>query len=531
MNRAGRLGVGIVGAGRVGPVIGAALGGAGHAIVGITAGSDPRPRRRDAAGRAVPRSARDRRAQRARHPRGADEQLADLVAAWPRPALAAGPAGAAHGAAARHRGARARRRRRARSRSRFTPRWRSPAPASTCGGCRRGARGDRPAPVLPIAQALVVEMGGEPVVVAEADRAAYAEAIAAATEFSRAIVQQSTSLLRGIGIDNPGGYLSALVRSTVDQALTLETRPDWEASSGQRRRRRLGRARRAGRPAGRAGWAAGVASKDDQLHRRAAHPTGGSQKRSTDDGGCCAGYLRRAHRRTRPHDGRAARRPPRPRRPGPRARRHRRGLDLRQPAAVRRRRGLRGLPAHPDADRRCSSRSASTSSSPRASTRCTGRPQTTKVTGGRGRRAVRGPLPPGPLRRGADGRGEAAQHRAARMSRCSAQGCAAGLPRAADGARPEPRRRGVGSRPCATTTVWRSRRNRLPRRARPQSGRQARRRARGRRLPPIAASTPARRRPVGAHGRGARRLEYLKVVDPGTFLPVDEGHAGPGAAC
>ncbi|MDZ4046255.1 MAG: NAD(P)-binding domain-containing protein, partial [Rhodoglobus sp.] len=40
MPRDGRLGVGIIGAGRVGPVIGAALGGAGHAVVGITSGSD-----------------------------------------------------------------------------------------------------------------------------------------------------------------------------------------------------------------------------------------------------------------------------------------------------------------------------------------------------------------------------------------------------------------------------------------------------------------------------------------------------------
>jgi len=40
VRRDGRLGVGIIGAGRVGPVVGAALGGAGHAIVGITSGSD-----------------------------------------------------------------------------------------------------------------------------------------------------------------------------------------------------------------------------------------------------------------------------------------------------------------------------------------------------------------------------------------------------------------------------------------------------------------------------------------------------------
>ncbi|RZI92360.1 MAG: DUF2520 domain-containing protein, partial [Microbacterium sp.] len=41
MTRSGRLGVGIIGAGRVGPVIGAALAGAGHAVIGITTGSDP----------------------------------------------------------------------------------------------------------------------------------------------------------------------------------------------------------------------------------------------------------------------------------------------------------------------------------------------------------------------------------------------------------------------------------------------------------------------------------------------------------
>ena len=82
-----------------------------------------------------------------------------------------------------------------------------------------------PAAVLPIAQALAVEMGCEPVVVAEDDRAAYAEAIQTASEFSRAIVQQATGLLRGIGVENPGGYLSALVGSTVEQALREASDP------------------------------------------------------------------------------------------------------------------------------------------------------------------------------------------------------------------------------------------------------------------------------------------------------------------
>jgi predicted short-subunit dehydrogenase-like oxidoreductase (DUF2520 family) len=80
-----------------------------------------------------------------------------------------------------------------------------------------------PAAVLPIAQALAVELGCEPVVIREEDRPAYAEAIATATEFSRSIVRQATGILAAIGVENPGGYLSALVRSTVDHALTDAT--------------------------------------------------------------------------------------------------------------------------------------------------------------------------------------------------------------------------------------------------------------------------------------------------------------------
>ena len=56
--------------------------------------------------------------------------------------------------------------------------------------------------------------------VAEESRAAYAEALATATEFSRSIVRQSTDLLAQAGIPYPGRYLSALIHSTVDHALT-----------------------------------------------------------------------------------------------------------------------------------------------------------------------------------------------------------------------------------------------------------------------------------------------------------------------
>jgi predicted short-subunit dehydrogenase-like oxidoreductase (DUF2520 family) len=76
-----------------------------------------------------------------------------------------------------------------------------------------------PTPVLPIGQALVVEMGGEPLVIAEADRPAYADAIAAATAFSTAIIAQAAGTLAGIGVESPGRVLAPLMRSAVENAL------------------------------------------------------------------------------------------------------------------------------------------------------------------------------------------------------------------------------------------------------------------------------------------------------------------------
>jgi len=221
MRRDGRLGVGIIGAGRVGPVIGAALAGAGHALTGITSGSDDERveailpgvpvldalevvRRSELVIVAVPRA----------ELAGLVAGLADLEA-WQIGQLVL-HTDAAHGIEvlrpAAERGA--------------IPLAVHPAIAftGTSMDLRQLAASyaavTAPAAVLPIAQALAVELGCEPVVVAEEDRAAYAEAIETAFEFSRQIVRQATGILRGIGFDNPGGYLSALVRSTVDHALT-----------------------------------------------------------------------------------------------------------------------------------------------------------------------------------------------------------------------------------------------------------------------------------------------------------------------
>ncbi|CAN5241105.1 hypothetical protein BH09ACT6_BH09ACT6_13250 [soil metagenome] len=220
--RSGRLGIGIIGAGRVGPVLGAALAGAGHAIVGISAISASSRERAEAMLPGAPILEVPLLIERSELVILAvpPEELAELVSglaatgAWQpgqlvvhtaaefgigvlAPALAAG----------------------------VIPLAIHPAMSFTGTSIDVGQlfgtyfAVTAPAPVLPIGQALVVEMGGEPIVVDEADRAAYAEAISTATSFSTAIIEQATGILATIGIESPGAMLAPLVRSSVEIAL------------------------------------------------------------------------------------------------------------------------------------------------------------------------------------------------------------------------------------------------------------------------------------------------------------------------
>lgn len=221
--RSGRLGLGIIGAGHVGPVLGAALAGAGHAIVGVSAVSEVS---RDRVETLLPR------APILDVPTLVERSELVILAVPDRelPALVSGLAttgtwqpgqivlhtapgygiGVLQPAAAMG----------------VIPLAVHPALEFTGTSLDLVRLAESyfavtaPPPVLPIGQALVVEMGGEPVAVEEEDRPAYAEAIATATSFSRSIVEQSTALLHSIGVENPGSFLSSLVRSAVDNALT-----------------------------------------------------------------------------------------------------------------------------------------------------------------------------------------------------------------------------------------------------------------------------------------------------------------------
>ena len=220
--RSGRLGIGIIGAGHVGPVLGAALAHAGHAIVGISAVSEASRDRVEVMLPDVPILEIPDVIERSELvilavPESQLEQLvAGLAAAgvWQPGQLVLHTApsfgvGVLAPAAAMG----------------VIPLALHPAMAFTGTSIDVSRLHDSyfavtaPTPVQPIGQALVVEMGGEPVLVAEADRAAYAEAIAVATSFSTAIVEQSVGILNEIGIEEPGRLLAPLVRSAVENAL------------------------------------------------------------------------------------------------------------------------------------------------------------------------------------------------------------------------------------------------------------------------------------------------------------------------
>lgn len=227
----GRLGVGIIGAGRVGPVLGAALAGAGHAIVGVDATGADAIDRVEALLSGVPILDAPTLVERSELVLLAvpTEQLAGLVeglastGAW-QPGQLVVHTAAEHGIEilrpALERGA--------------IPIALHPAMAFT------GTRLDlaslheatiavtAPGPVLPIGQALAVEMGAEPIIIDEVDRPAYAEALAVARDYADGIVAQALRQLHELGVEQPSRVIGGVVRSSVERALARYPDPPLE---------------------------------------------------------------------------------------------------------------------------------------------------------------------------------------------------------------------------------------------------------------------------------------------------------------
>lgn len=220
--RPGRLGVGVVGAGRVGAVLGSALRSVGHAVVGATAISEESRERAAAMLPGVPVLAIEEVVERSELVLLAvpDDVLPDLVARIARlggwqPGQLVVHTSARHGLAA------------------LDPARQAGAitlaihPAMTFTGTSLDLSRlegttfavTAPAAVLPIGQALVVEMGGEPVVIDDAARAVYAETLDQATRAVRDVVAQAAQALGVAGVEHPGRLLTPLLMGALDAAL------------------------------------------------------------------------------------------------------------------------------------------------------------------------------------------------------------------------------------------------------------------------------------------------------------------------
>ncbi|MVT26271.1 DUF2520 domain-containing protein [Nesterenkonia alkaliphila] len=220
--RQGRLGVGVISAGKVGAVLGAALRGAGHQMVGVHAISAESQDRAENLLPGVPVLEIPEILRRAELVLLAvpDDALAELVA---------GAAEAGHfqpGQLVIH------------TSGRYGTAVLAPAeqagaiglavhPAMTFTGmsldlqrlaaCAFAVTAQPE--VLPVAQALAVEMGGEPVVVAEEHRGAYHAALAHASNHLNVLAAQSSELLERIGVGDPSRVLAPLMQASLDNAM------------------------------------------------------------------------------------------------------------------------------------------------------------------------------------------------------------------------------------------------------------------------------------------------------------------------
>lgn len=221
----GRLGVGVVGAGRVGAPLASALRAAGHGIVGASGSSPETLDRIDSLLPAVPVLDVPEVVRRAELVllTVPDDELAPVTAglaatgAWQAGQIVVHTAG------------------------RYGWRVLEPAraagaiplaihPAMTFTGTSLDVQRlvdcvfavTAPAPVLPIGQALVVEVGGEPVVVPEESRPLYHAALAHGANHLVVLVAQAAQALEVAGVERPGRVLEHLLTAALDGALRNE---------------------------------------------------------------------------------------------------------------------------------------------------------------------------------------------------------------------------------------------------------------------------------------------------------------------
>ena len=217
-----RLGIGVIGAGRVGAVLGAALRAEGHALTGAYAVSDQSRRRAAELLPRVPLLDVPALVERSEMLLLAvpDDQLGPLAAGIAATGMVPGGQLVMH------------------TSGRYGTEVLAPLAAAGCAtlaihpamtftgtradlarlvGCPMGVTAA--AEVLPIAAALVVELGGEAVMLAEGDRPLYHAALAHAANHLVVLVDQAREALRRLGIEDPGAYLRPLLDAALDESL------------------------------------------------------------------------------------------------------------------------------------------------------------------------------------------------------------------------------------------------------------------------------------------------------------------------
>lgn len=218
----GRLGVGVVGAGRVGAVLASALRASGHAVVGVSATSQASHDRAEALLPAVPVLEVQQVVERSELVllTVPDDVLGELVeglaavGAFQSGQLVvhtAGRYGVDVLAPARAAGA--------------IPLAIHPAMTFTGTSVDLSRLVGAPfavtadAPVLPIAQALVVEIGGEPVALSESARGLYHAALAHGANHLVTLTAQAERILAAAGLEDGGTVLRPLLSAALDGAL------------------------------------------------------------------------------------------------------------------------------------------------------------------------------------------------------------------------------------------------------------------------------------------------------------------------
>jgi predicted short-subunit dehydrogenase-like oxidoreductase (DUF2520 family) len=222
--RAARLAVGVVGTGRVGSVLGAALARVGHRVVAVSAVSRESVRRATRLLPAVPILPPPEVVTRSDMVLLAvpDDAVAGLVSGlaaagvW-RPGQLVWHTSGAHGLAVLQPAARAG----------ALPLALHPV-MTFAGRPEDVARLDgiafgvtAPQPLRPVAEALVLEMGGEPVWVPDPARPLYHAALVTGANHLVTLVNEALDLLGGAGVEDPARVLGPLLEAALENALRL----------------------------------------------------------------------------------------------------------------------------------------------------------------------------------------------------------------------------------------------------------------------------------------------------------------------